>query len=195
MVEVKKVGFYQIGHLGERGTGVNMFNYAFYNQKLLGNESYIFYPPSNPHNKEEVINRFKTHFEVIEVASFSEIEKHLVDKKIKYLYDTKVGTDDGNYCKYARHLIHSVFNASQPHGDVYSAISNWVGVNENCKVIPYMVDLPNIKTNLRKELNIPDNATVFAGYDNSTQFSIKMAQNAVYNTKKKKRHLLFIRKF
>ena len=58
-----------------------------------------------------------------------------------------------------------------------------------------MVDLPNIKTNLRKELNIPDNATVFAGYGGPTQFSIKMAQNAVYNTAKKKRHLLFIRKF
>ena len=192
MVEVKKVGFWA-GHLGERGTDVNMFNYAFYNQKLLGNESYIFYPPSNPHNKEEVINRFKTHFEVIEVASFSEIEKHLVDKKIKYLYDTKVGTDDGNYCKYARHLIHSVFNASQPHGDVYSAISNWVpGVNENCKVIPYMVDLPNIKTNLRKELNIPDNATVFAGYGGPTQFSIKMTQKAVYNTAKKRKDIYFL---
>jgi len=188
----KKVGFWS-GHLGERGTDVNMFNYAYFNQKLLGNQSYVFYPPHSKYNNEKVIKKFKTHFEVIEVNSFQEINKHLIDNKIKYLYDTKVGTDDGNYCKYATHFVHSVFKATEPHGDIYSAISNWVpGAKSNCSVLPYMVNLPDAKTNLRNQLNIPKNAIVFGGYGGTAQFNIKMAQNAVYNIAKKRKDIYFL---
>ena len=189
----KKVGFWS-GHLGERGTDVNMFNYAYFNQKLLGNQSYVFYPPHSKYNNEKVIKQFKNHFEVIEVNSFQEINKHLIDNKIKYLYDTKVGTDDGNYCKYATHFVHSVFKANEPHGDIYSAISNcgFIRAKSNCSVLPYMVNLPDVKTNLRNQLNIPKNAIVFGGYGGSAQFNIKMAQNAVYNIAKKKKDIYFL---
>ena len=83
MGEVKKVGFWS-GHLGERGTDVGLFNYAHFNEKLLNNESIIFYPKENEYNNNDVIKKFKKRFQVICVDNFSEINQCLLNDNIKY---------------------------------------------------------------------------------------------------------------
>ncbi len=50
--------------LCERGTTTSLFDYAFYNQKILKNKSYIFYIKNNRNNVNEVINKFNDHFPV-----------------------------------------------------------------------------------------------------------------------------------
>lgn len=192
MGEQKKVGFWS-GHLGERGTDVAMYDYAYYNQEILENESFIFYPHKNQFNNESAIQKFNNAFKVIELNSFSEIDEYLVKYDIKFLYNIKAGKADKNLSKVAKNCIHCVFNAHEPHGDVYTTIAPWVNGNDGkYPVVPHMVTLPNVNTDLRNKLNIPNNATVFGGYGGSENFSIRRAQQAVYKIAKDNPEIYFL---
>jgi hypothetical protein len=192
MGEQKKVGFWS-GHLGERGTDVGMFNYAHYNEKILNNESIIFYPKKSKFNNSDVIEKFKTRFKVIGVDNFSQIDQFLINGNIKYFFNIKYGKNDNEICNFAKNCIQCVFTAKEPHGDVYCTIAKWVDGNHGkYPVIPRIISLPYHEMDMRSELGIPDNATVFGGYGGPTQFSIKMAQQAVYNTAKKRNDIYFL---
>ena len=56
------VGFHQ-PHLCLRGTTVAMYDYAYYNQEILGNKSVVFYcedlPDDFPQNDPSVIEKFR----------------------------------------------------------------------------------------------------------------------------------------
>ena len=45
--------------LCERGTAIAVYDYAYYNQKMFGNTSYIFYERNNPQNVKEVVEKFQ----------------------------------------------------------------------------------------------------------------------------------------
>lgn len=188
----KKVGFWS-PQLGERGTEVALYDYAYYNEKILGNKSYIFYLNDAKNNNNNVIQKFKKHFKVIGVDSHKEIDKHLIKKNIKFIYFIKYGNNDGVLSKVARNCVHCVFKAKQPHGDVYATIGPWVkGNNGKYPFVPHLVSLPNIQSNLKKELNIPTSATVFGGYGGSNNFNIKEAKNAVLNVASKNPNIYFL---
>ena len=75
--------------LCERGTTVAMFDYAYYNQKLLNNKSYIFYDKNNKENKQEIINKFKQNFIVQETDDFKNIDEYLSKYMITHIYIIK----------------------------------------------------------------------------------------------------------
>ena len=51
------IGFYS-NQLSFRGTEVAMFDYAYYNETLLKNKSFIFYEKNNLNNDIDVIKKF-----------------------------------------------------------------------------------------------------------------------------------------
>ena len=46
-------------HLGLRGSEIALYDYAYYNQTILKNKSFIFYDKMNDNNDEQVIEKFK----------------------------------------------------------------------------------------------------------------------------------------
>jgi hypothetical protein len=58
-----KIAFYS-PHLSLRGTEVAMYDYAHYNEKILGNESIIIYHPNAKQNHPSTIQKFENRFEV-----------------------------------------------------------------------------------------------------------------------------------
>ena len=52
-----KIGFHD-NSLNLRGTSVALFDYAYYNQKILGNESVIFYNINDINTNVEVLEKF-----------------------------------------------------------------------------------------------------------------------------------------
>ena len=60
--------------LCERGTTVSLFDYAYYNQTILNNKSFIFYDKNRKENNMDVINKFKKHFIVHETDNFIETD-------------------------------------------------------------------------------------------------------------------------
>ena len=165
--------------LSERGTTTSLFDYAYYNQTILKNKSYIFYT-NGQNNNGNVINKFKKHFIVTKVNNFEEVDTYLLKYQITHIYIIKYGLIDDRISKVAKNCIHSVFDCRQPHGDIYASISPWVDYyTEIIPVVPHMINLPQCSENLRDKLNIPKNAVVFGGYGGKMQFNIPFVHNTV----------------
>ena len=179
--------------LCERGTTTSLFDYAFHNQTILGNKSYIFYDKNNKSNKQKIIEKFKKYFIVHETSNFEEVDNYLLKYNIKHIYIIKFGKKDSRLSKVAKNCIHCVFTCRNPHGDVYSSISNWVyGNNGKYPVVPHMINLKKHDENMRKELNIPEDAIVFGGYGGKDSFSIKYVQHVVYEIAKNNSNIYFL---
>lgn len=187
-----KIAFWDNG-LGERGTSVSLFNYAYFNRTILKNESIIMYNTNHESNDENVIQRFKNNFEVIGVPDFRYVDKILLEKGCEIFYITKAGEYEGQISRVIKTVVHCVFNYSQPHGDVYAGISPWLrGNNNNYPVVPYMVHLPEYELNMRKELGIPEHAIVFGRHGGYGQFDIKYVHPILYNVAKYNPNIYFL---
>lgn len=190
--KVYKIAFWN-NQLCERGTSLGLYNYAFYNEKILGNKSYIFYDKNSPLNQDNIIEKFKTNFEVFPVENFYNVDDILLKNNITHFFIIKSGQKDGKLSKVAKNCVQCVFNCNEPHGEVYCSISNDVhGNNGKYPVIPRMITLPNENSNMRERLHIPTNAIVFGGYGGKQQFDIKYVQNVVYKIAKNNKHIYFL---
>jgi len=186
------IGFWD-NQLSERGTTTSLFDYAFYNQKLLGNKSYIFYCKNNKENKEKIIEKFKKNFTIQGTNSFEEVDELLIKYGITHIYIIKSGEKDSKLSKVAKNCIHCVFNCYQPHGDVYCSISPWVRGNKNkYPVVPHMINLPKHNRDMRLKLNIPDKAVVFGGYGGKNNFNINFVRYVVYNIARNNPNIYFL---
>ena len=187
-----RVAFWD-NQLCERGTTVALFDYAYYNQTILNNTSYIFYDRNNQENKNAVVEKFKKHFTVHGTRDFKETDRYLTKYGIKHIYIIKSGAKDDRISKVARSCIHCVFNCAQPHGDIYSSIAPWVrGNNNRYPVVPHMINLPDHDRNIRSKLNIPENATVFGGYGGTTSFNIKFVHKVVFEVARRHPRIYFL---
>jgi hypothetical protein len=185
------IGFWS-NQLCERGTEVSMYDYAYYNEKILNNKSFIFYD-KNSSNNNKIIEKFKKYFIVHETDDFKEVDEYLVKYNISHIYIIKAGYLDSRLSKVAKNCIHCVFTCSQPHGEVYSSIAPWVEGNDNkYPVVPHMVNLPKNNNNMRKKLNIPENAIVFGGYGGKCRFNIKFVHETVYKIAKQNSNIYFL---
>src|SRR5260221_4725516 len=124
-----RVGFV-VNQIDNRGTGNASFDYAHYNEVILGNESVIF-TFSGGNHENIAIKRYKKRFKDIYYADFG-IPTNVLD----VLYHVKSGEKDGYIAPSGtRYAVHAVFNGTQKHGDRYAAISEWLGKRD---VIPYV---------------------------------------------------------
>jgi hypothetical protein len=187
------IGFWS-NQLGERGTEIALYDYAYYNQKIFGNKSYIFYEKNNNNNNQSVIDKFKKEFDVVVgVNNFDEVDKYLTENDIQILYNIKAGNNDNKLSKVANNVIHCVFDCSEPHGEVYTSISSAVtNYNDTIPILPHIVDMPYNEENMRKELNIPEEAVVFGRHGGKGQFDIKIVQDIVYYIAKSNPTIYFI---
>ncbi len=187
-----KIAFHD-NQLCERGTTVSLYDYAYYNKYYLGNESIIMYYGNDHRNVEEVIEKFKKEFILRPYNNWQqEADKILKEEKCDILYMQKAGEWDGkmanpNICK---NIVHCVFNTYHKHGDVYGRISGCFG--QNYPIVNYMVNLPNVDTNMREELNIPNNAIVFGRHGGMDQFNIAYVHNVINKITDKYPNIYFL---
>jgi hypothetical protein len=172
---MKKIAFHS-ERLDVRGTCTSLFDYADKNETILKNKSLIVIPKKSFYenvNDEIAIKKFSNRFEIYYYDTFEELEEKIHDFDL--LYVIKYGTNDGIFSKKIKTGIHCVFDMSEPHGDVYCAISDAIAQKYNKSlVVPHMVSLEPSKTkeNLRKELNIPEDAVVFSRYGGLDTFNL-----------------------
>lgn len=179
--------------LCERGTEVAVYDYALYNQQLLGNKSFIFYNKNNKNNNSEVLKKFNKEFVVYGVNSFQDVDNILVENSIPIIYIIKAGSNDGIISKVAKNIIHCVFHCNDPHGEVYCSISHCVnGNNGKYKVLPHIVTLPNHNENMLNELNIPEGSIVIGRHGGKDTFDITLAHNEVYKIARDRSDIYFI---
>lgn len=167
-----KIGFLN-NQIDNRGTGNAVFNYAHYNEVILGNNSKILTFPNANHDKDAVdkyINRFEHVYSVLDQYNLKDLD---------VLYHIKSGEDDGfrppNGVKYA---VHAVFHP-QLHGDKFAVISQWMADRDHFSFVPHIVELPDTHVNFRGALGIPENATVFGRHGGFDSFDIPWVWNSI----------------
>ena len=171
------VGFHS-NQLGLRGTEVALYDYAHYNESLLGNTSYIFAPVNSDMS---ALDKFKDRFgdRVILYNNFSELGMNS-SYKIDVAYFIKAGYNDGLYFPEAKNIVHAVFDASDKHGDVYVAVSKWLGDKHNIDYLPHIVSLPDVTDNFRSQLGIPEDSIVFGRYGGFDQFDVPYLSDVLF---------------
>ena len=178
-------------HLGERGTEVALFDYAYYNQKILNNKTIVIYQ-LNRINKKEIIKKFKENFELFLVNNFSQVDRILTKYNVSHIYYIRAGHKDKRLSKVAINCSHAVFHCV-PHGDIYATISSFIsGYNKKIPVVPHMVNLTKHDRNIRKKLNIPEKAIVFGGYGGILSFNIKFVHDVVYKIASSNKNIYFL---
>jgi hypothetical protein len=189
---MRKVAFW-LNELCERGTAIAVYDYAFFNQQMFNNHSYILYEKNNINNMQQVIDKFQNQFTVHGLNDFSEIDAYLVKHGVSILYVIKAGGNDKKISKFAKTFVHCVFNCTEPHGDTYAAISDSVvGWEKNIPVLPHMIHLPEHSEDMRTKLGIPKDATVFGRYGGKQQFNIMGIHAVIYQVACDNPNLYFI---
>jgi len=178
--------------LGFRGTEVSLFDYAHYNETILGNRSIIL---SDKNGNMDALQRFTERFQVYLYDQFSEVEAVVDQEGIDAIFYSKAGDNDGKLVTNARNCIQVVFPSNDVHGDRYLYISQWLanhcGVNAELAV-PYIVTLPDVTENLREELGIPSTATVFGRHGGFSTFDIDTVRECVVQVAKERPDTYFL---
>lgn len=167
---MKKTIAFHLSHMSERGTEISTFDYAFYNKRILGNNSIIianrkkifnflekFYVDNlkklnlaNDNNIKLFSKRqrssylkFAKNFDIFFYDERNEIDKICEQNNVSYFYAQKYGNKDNIYSSNTKNLNHVVFMAKEPHGDKYLYISEWLAkrMTGNPKLcVPYIVN-------------------------------------------------------
>lgn len=190
-----RVGFLS-NQIDNRGTGNALFDYAHYNEEILGNKSYIFTPRFD--NADDLMfKRLNDRF-VDGVESVGYLFSRPELYKLDVLYHIQYGNEGVAHLPGAKYVVHAVFDASQPHGDRFATISKWMGERYGVPYVPHIVevslDLGYTQgfNNIRSELGIPENAFVFGRYGGRDTFDVPFVWNAIERVHNSRSDVYFI---
>jgi len=194
----KTIGFFA-NELCFRGTGVALYTYADYNEKILGNKSIIFSISDRDMSAyPKFIKRFPTYFiGSCGFGSISGMDQWAYDTGVDYMYWIKAGNNDGGQCGLVPTLIHAVFQINDPHGYRYAYVSDWLarsmGYDAETHSVPHIVEpMPTVDRDLRSDLGIPRSATVFGCYGGGTEFNINWVHEAMDRIVSERNDIYFI---
>jgi len=182
-----------------RGTEIAIYDYADYNEKLLGNKSIIITRDYEKIKNEwdvdiQAYNKFKDRFEVYYYANQKDIDDIVLKNAVSHIFIEKAGDLDGLISTKCKNIIHCVFSVSQPHGEVYTPIGETINHLQQTSypVTPYMVTLPESDVSLREELSLPENSVVFGRYGGKESFDIKFVYEAIKDVLNKRNDVYFL---
>jgi hypothetical protein len=199
-----KIAFYS-HHLSERGTEVALFDYARYNEEILGNESIIVYNPNTPYSHRSSIDKFKSRFQVETVdipgncfdgyTIIPEIDKILKGNQCDVLYAQNSGKNDGMHSNFCKTVILACSTIYQPHGDRYAYVSRWLSdvmTGGNAPWLPIIIDLYDTDKNFRSDLKIPDDAFVFGRTGGMDTWNISWVNQVISTALDVRKDLYFV---
>lgn len=170
---------FHAGHLSTRGTDVALYDYAHFAETLLGYRSLIVSPADADNS---ALDRFEARFPVTRVASRDDLERFLIEARADAFYTLVHGEPQWLPEGPARTLVHAVFKAEVPFGNVFAAVSDWVVDHHSAgsiPIVPHIVHLPDIDDDLRADLDIPTHAVVFGRHGAYDTFDVAFVADVV----------------
>jgi hypothetical protein len=187
-----RIGFLN-NQIDNRGTGNALYDYAHYNEEILGNKSLIFthsLQGADEGMRDKLVKRFGI---IYASDALNHYRSFYSEIQIDALYHIKYGNDDGfRGAENVPYLAHAVFDASQPHGDVYAAISRWLGERHSVPWVPHIIAPQFGVDNLRERLEIPESALVFGRHGGRDTFDIPWVWNAIIDTLRERDDVYFL---
>ena len=169
-----------------RGTEISLYDYADCNETMLHNESVIISRDIRLHPEfkdihQEAYDKFQARFPLFYYETVQDIDEIVEREKIDVLYIEKAGANEGLISSKCKNFIHAVLTSTEPHGELYTCLSDFL--NDICKtnvpVLNLMIRVHPTTRNLRQEMGIPDDATVFGTYSGADCFDIDYIRHAV----------------
>ena len=180
-----------------RGSENALWDYANFNETILGNHSVICYPSIIKDTENPTFSKWKARFPLVSYRTKSELSSKLKERGVDILYQIKPGPYDGFVVPGVKNCIHSMFLSDEFHGDAFAYVSRWcsrvmTGGEESC--LPHFVPKLESKENMRAELGISSEATVFGRHGGNDTFNIPFVQNAVsrHARQNPKDHFVFL---
>ncbi|MFA5403420.1 MAG: glycosyltransferase family 1 protein [Ignavibacteria bacterium] len=183
--------------LSLRGTTIALYDYAYYNQEILGNESIIVFNGTDRNTSEGVVDKFKKSFNVLSYGDYSDVDKLLESEKCDKIYIIKSGERNHQVSKYCDTLIHAVFpqHVSQQHGSRYAFVSEWLSKecsNYQIENVPHMINLYDVDENFRSEFGIRKDDYVFGRYGGYETFDIDFVKVEIAITLEENKNYWFV---
>jgi hypothetical protein len=189
---MKRVGF-MTNHISYGGTEVALYDYAHYNETLLGNVSVVITRDLRS-THGTIYSKFEARFPVFYIKNQNDIDQIVREQQLDVVYVIKSGERDWYVSTACKCSIHCVFVTNQPHGNVYAAISpalnNMYGTD--VPIVPHMINVSEHNDSFRNELQIPEDAIVLGRYGSYDTFDIPMAHESVMKLIQEDPNIYFI---
>jgi len=182
-MKIKKIA-YHTPQIDVRGSCTALYDYAVHMRKFY-NITGIIISPKIANHDELAISKFSNSFPIHFYSNdmICEIDQIIEQEDCNYLYCIKYGTDDGVYSSIVPTGVHCVFDMSQPHGDIYVAVSSTLAekLGNVGNFVPHMISLkPSLtKENMRSCLGIPNNAVVFGRHGGTDTFDLHFVRDVI----------------
>lgn len=168
--------------LSFRGSDNALWDYAVFNETVLGNQSVICHPEAPASREPAVLARWEQRFPLIPYRNRSELPAKIKDLGAKVLYQIKPGPFDGFLVPGILNSMHAMFLSDEFHGDRFAYVSRWasrVMTGHENAFVPHFVPRLASPENLRVTLGIPGKARVFGRHGAADTFNIPFARRAV----------------
>jgi hypothetical protein len=188
-----RIGFHS-NQLGLRGTEVALYDYAYYNEVILNNESIIL---SSKKSNLESLEKFNKKFKVHLYEDFNECNNFCSKENIDAFYLIKAGFNDGRLIQNVKNLVHVVFQYNDYHGQKYAYVSKWLSKKMSSEQIPYVPHMVSIlkydhADDLRCFFNIDKDSLVFGYYGGSDSFNLEFVKKAIIDITEKHPNIYFL---
>ena len=180
-----------------RGSENALWDYANLNEAILGNHSVICYPAKIEDTENPTFSKWKARFPLVPYRTKVELTSKLKERGVDILYQIKPGPYDGFVVPGVKNCIHSMFLSDEFHGDAFAYVSRWcsrVMTGREVSFVPHFVPKLESKENMRVELGIPSEATVFGRHGGNDTFNIPFVWQVVVEHARKfpRDHFLFL---
>ena len=192
---VMNIGFHS-NSLSLRGADVALFDYAHFNEEILGNKSFIISDGNDPQTNKDTVEKFQKRFGKVHFYNqIKEIDKIIAENNIEIFYAIKHGHNDGIVSKIAKNCIHAVFRLHEEHGDVYAVVSEWMSreyTKGKYDYVPHIINLPEVSLHFRDYLKIPDDVIVFGRYGGFDTFDIDFVNEVILEIAEERDDIYFL---
>jgi hypothetical protein len=165
-----------------RGSENALWDYANFNETILGNHSVICHPAELENAENPTFAKWKARFQLIPYRTKTELSSKLKERGVDILYQIKPGPYDGFLVPGVKNCIHSMFLSDEFHGDCFAYVSRWasrVMTGREESFVPHFVPQLESKVGLRENLGISTEARVFGRHGGWDTFNIPFARKAV----------------
>lgn len=172
-------------NLNFRGSCVAVYDYARGIEEFMNHRAIILTDANQMTTNDDIAFKWiSNRFPIFTYQSLNDLERILENNQCDILYCIKYGTNDRIYSEKVYTVIHCVFDMTEPHGDLYLAVSETLALKHGfpkTQSLPHMISMPigNPNAHFRAELGIPDNALVFGRHGGKDTFNLEWAKSAI----------------
>jgi glycosyltransferase involved in cell wall biosynthesis len=180
--------------LSFRGTSVALYDYAYFCKRKFGFDVGVTYNRNNKNNDPSTLSKFAKEFDFVVGYDTGKLDEVVESFCPDAFFMEKSGPYDGIISRVGLNWIHAIApcERSQTYGDRFAMGSRWLGEISGIDYVPYMVNLPDIKYNMRAVLGIPADGIVFGRNGGYETFDIDFVKVAIADILKIRNDLYFL---